>query len=272
MQIKTVFAYDDYRKYLQGRLKGRLRGGGERGSITRLAEAAQCQRSHLSRVMSGQLHLTMDQAFRLTQFWQLSDEEESHFLKMVELERSGDPHYRSKLQRELTQQKKAHEDLSLRFKQPSLGSTTQEIVYYSTWYWSAIHILVSIPEFQTISAVSRRLALPEILVAQCLRTLESFGLVQNFHGQWKITSQSIHLSKQSPLNPVQHSNWRARAVLRSQIPDNDGIHYTIVQSVSKVDFERIRQIVLEAIDRYSETASPSKEEELICFACDLFRV
>jgi hypothetical protein len=60
-------------------------------------------------------------------------------------------------------------------------------------------------------------------------------------------------------------------VLDSQNPASDGVHYTVVQSVSKADFEKIKQLVLDTIDQYARVAGPSKEEELVTLAVDFFR-
>jgi hypothetical protein len=61
-------------------------------------------------------------------------------------------------------------------------------------------------------------------------------------------------------------------VQKSQEPGGDGVHFTIVQSLSRADFESVKRLVLETIDGYRKIANPSKEEELICFTTDFFRV
>jgi hypothetical protein len=166
----------------------------------------------------------------------------------------------------------AQEDLSRRLKQGAIRSEEKEMLYYSSWHWSAIHIIVSIPRYQTAGAIAGRLSLPEPFVVSCLDTLEGFGLVTRHKNTWKIATGGIHLAKTSPMNATQHRNWRERAVLQSQRPDDDGLHYTVVQSVSRQDFEKIKVQLLAAVDQYAATANASREEELVCFACDFFRV
>ncbi|MGE0525996.1 MAG: TIGR02147 family protein [Bdellovibrionales bacterium] len=266
--MSNLYSTVDYRDFLRREIGGR----GERGLLTRLADQAQCQRSHVSRVLSGKLHFTMDQAFRISRYLGLGDEESHYFMKLVEYARCGDLEYRQSLARELSRLKKEHENLAKRIKDPSLQEYKLQTTYYSQWFWSAVHIAVSIPELQKASALADRLKLPLALVESILRDLEKFNLVRHERGKWFIDSGSIHLPKDSPLNSIQHSNWRARAVQATQNPDDTGVHYTVVQSISRSDFEKIRQLVLKMIDDYAKIARPSKEEELVCFLCDFFRV
>jgi uncharacterized protein (TIGR02147 family) len=264
----SLYSAKDYRDFLRAKVED----DSERGALTRLAAAAKCQKSHVTRVLRGDLHLTLEQAFRLARYWRLGDDEENYFLKLVDRDRAGDAAYRAKLQGELARMKRAQEDLSVRLQQATMGSSEKEMLYYSSWFWSAIHIIVSIPRYQAPAQIAARLGLPEPLVLHALKTLEGFGLVEKSKDRWKIATGSIHLPKNSPLNSIQHGNWRSRAVLNSQAPGEDGVHYTVVQSISEADFEKIKHLLLEAIDRYAKIAGPSREEELVCFACDFFRV
>ncbi len=263
-----MFEVSEYRKFI----KFKIEQDGRRGLISRLAESAECQRSHLSRVLKGQLHLTLEQAFRITRFFPLSVEEQKYFMKMVEFERSGDVAYRTSIKVELADLKQQYENISNRVQQNSIGQQEKERIYYANWFWSAIHIIVSIPKYQNIKAISQRLNLSEEIVTSCLRQLKDFGLVQNEKDRWFILSGGIHLSKDSPLNSVQHSNWRDRAVISTQNPKEDGVHYTVVQSVSREDYDSLKQVMLKSIDEFVKIASPSREEELVCFTCDFFKV
>jgi len=237
-----------------------------------MAEAAECQSSHISRVLREQLHLTLDQAFSLTNFLRLSADDSRYFMKLVEHERAGNAAYRASIKRELDQLKTAQENLSQRLREPSLGMQQSEMLYYSSWHWSAIHIIVSIPRFQNVQAIAERLNLSPALIEASLFKLQEFGLVKFEKNRWKIAGGSMHLPRTSPINSVQHSNWRMRAVMAAQNPDEDGVHYTRVQSLSRADFERVKRLVFNTIDEYSAIANPSQEEELICFTCDFFKV
>jgi len=56
----------------------------------------------------------------------------------------------------------------------------------------------------------------------------------------------------------------------AQRKDSESIHYTVVQSLSSADYERVKEVILDCIRKASEIAGPSPEEKLMCFVCDLF--
>lgn len=264
---ESVFQHSDYRVFLRSRMEA------EWGSLTRMAEAARCQRSHLSRVVHGNGHLTPDQAFDLAEFWGLSEAETEYFLLLVEEARAGSPGLRRRLGAKLSEMRRRQEDLSSRLQQTAPALATEgQARYYATWLPSALHMLVSIPSFQEVASIARRLCVPEGAVKKSLEELEAAGLVRREGTRWKIASGAVHLPRTSPFVSQHHGNWRQRAVLNTQQGAEDGLHYTVVQSVSLEDYLRIKALLLEAIDRYAAVAGPSKEQELICFSLDLFRV
>ncbi len=267
--MPSVYGFDDYREYMKAQIAA---SDSEWGLISRMAEAAHFQRSQLSRVLSGHLQLTMDQAFGLSEFWKLEESEHAFFLKLVEFARAGQKRYRDRLAADLKRMLKEHENIAARLKQPPIQIGEVESFYYSSWYWTALHILVSIPEFHTPKQIAERLSLPIRKVNDCLERLHKFDLIKFSSGRWSFNAQTTHLPKSSPFISIHHSNWRQRAVVDSQSQDSDGIHYTMVQSLSESDVQKIKQLLLHTIDGYNRLAGPSKEEELVCFTCDFFRV
>lgn len=265
---KNLYNSDNYVSYIKSRISEKK---GTWGLMTEIAEACGCQKSHLSRVLQGKIELTMDQAAGLSDYFGLTNIESEYFLTLVQLARAGTKSLKQKLQSRLESIRKDQEDLSKRLTSNSIGVEEKEILYYSSWYWSAVHIIASIPEYQTTRAISQRLGLNDSFTEYILKTLLHFNLVSQVGSTWKTTTEPIHLSKKSSLIGLHHNNWRSRAVLSSQNPTHDGLHYTVVQSVSRSDFNRIKQLLLDAIEDYRNVANPSKEEEVACFCLDWFR-
>lgn len=268
--MTNLYTTKDYRNFIKHWLQANEEG---RGLLSKMAQSLNCQNSHLSRLLKEEVHLTPDQAYAATVFMQLTEDETQYFLKLVDYERAGSPALRSRLKKELENLKSDQENLATRLNKTQLGSVEKEMTYYSSWSWSAIHIISDIPKYQTSKAIAERLGLPELFVKESLHRLQSFGLVSaERNGTWKLATGSIHLPKTSPMNSVQHGNWRTRAVADSINPSNGSLHYTIVQTLSRSDFDKIKQILLNAIDNYKAVADKSKSEELACFACDFFIV
>lgn len=265
----SVFSFSSYRSFLRARLVSKET---QRGLLSKMCREVGCQNAHLTRVLQEKVHLTLDQVFLTCRFLGLSQTESMYLMKLAEHDRAGNPHYRAQLQKELKELRQEQEDLSKRIQKKRMGDFQSESIYYANWYWVAIHYMTAIREFQTVEKMSRRLNLSESLVRQSLKTLEEFGLVKRTGERWILASGSIHLPKNSPFNSVQHGNWRHRAVLKSQEKESDGIHYTVVQSISHEDFQKLKQIFLDTLDEYRKCADVSPSEELVSVTLDFFRV
>jgi uncharacterized protein (TIGR02147 family) len=264
-----LFETIDYRNYLRHKVKA---GGAGWGLVTKMAQAAGCQRSHLSRVINAHSNLTSDQAYGLTQCWNFDASRTEYFLKLTELARAGTKAYRERLESELRALRKKHERLSDRLGVEPAKLGEKEAAYYGAWYFSAIHIIVSIPEFRTSAAIARRLELPREVVDTCLKQLKDMELIRERAGKWEFTLSSIHLPPESPYLQMHHSNWRQRALIAARHPNRDGVHYSVVQSVSHRDYIRIKEHFLGAIDQYKMFAEPSEPESLIGLNIDFFQV
>lgn len=268
MEEVHAYSYNDYRAYLKAAIAARKESW---GLVTRLAQAASCQRPYLSKVLKGEAQLTPAQAYGIAKFLKLSADATEYFLLLLELERAGTKEYREHVEQKLRRSKREHEDISRRVNREMRTLDMGELSYYSSWQWSAVHILVSIPEYRTVDKIASRLELPKELVKSILYQLEQRNRVVQKGSEWFFAGQEEHISKNSPLVSLHHGNWRARAILDSQMPARDSLHYTAIQSVSRSDYQRIKDLFLELIEKSSQIAGPSKEEELVCMMCDVFK-
>lgn len=266
MNEKNVFEFNSYKKFMSHKLLGL----NQRGQLTSAAKALGCQRSYLSRVISDKLQITADHAFNLARFWHLTPDERSYFQTLVELERSSDSHHQAFLKKQLLDLKKRHESIQERTNRTDLKIQFNNLNYFSSWIYSAIHFLTCIPEFQTASAISVRLNLPEAVVLNYLSQLEEHQCVQKNGSTWTYKSGEFHIPKDSPLVVLHHQNWRLKAVLDTQNFDSNSVHYTGVHTLSKTDLNRLKEMLLNFISEASALTSPSKPEEAIALTLDLF--
>lgn len=144
------------------------------------------------------------------------------------------------------------------------------VQYYSSWHWSLVHVLTSIPGYQSVKAISERLALPAAEVETILVKLQRWGSVRGEKGRWKFAGNEHHISKSNPLVTFHHSNWRQKAVLNSQRQNPESVHFSVVQSVSQKDYNQVRELILETIGRAAKIAGPSTPEKVCVFNCDFF--
>ncbi len=261
---QKVFTFNSYKKYLRLRVS-------ERGVLSQLAEAAGCQRSYFSRVLSTEVHLTPDHGFRLCEFWQFTSEEHEYFMTLLEFERAADAKYRRHLQSKLKKLEKTYEDLSLRTNLKLESSEKDLFLYHSSWHWAAIHMLTAVPRFQTVASICKRLNLSEDIVTQSLKHLRSIGYVENQGHRWSYVRGETFISRNSSFLPIFHQNWRLRAVQDSLDLKTDAVHFSNVQSLSEEDFSRLKKMLVDFIDSCLKISAPSPPEEVVAFTFDIFK-
>ena len=266
--MANVFKYLDYKEFLKQEISDRAE---KRGFITRLAEAAGCQRAYLSQVIHSHVQLTPEHACNISLFLEMNDLESDYFLLLVDHGRAGTPLLRQRLSLRMEAIRQKSENLAERFQSASLISPEEQNRYYSAWLWSAIHMLVSAPAFQTVEVIMLRLGVPRSQVLEILSGLESMGLVEHQKGRWTFRGGNLHVPRGSPLNSMNHLNWRMRAIQDAQTPDSDGVHYTAAFTMSVKDAETLKAKILAFFDDHRKAVGESGSEELYCFNCDFFK-
>lgn len=261
---KNVFTQSDYKAYL-----GLVLGPGSRAKA---AVVLGCQPAYLSRVLNADAHLSLEQADAMSQFLGHDADESRGFLLLVQIARAGTESLRRQFTeqlRELTQKK-----LTLKTKlqgQESLSPEDQHR-FYSHWYFSALHALISVPTLQTKVALAARLRLPLAVISEALEFLESRGLAVRDGERYSTGPRHLHLSKESPYVGAYHTLWRLRAVNSIEVPRANDMHYTLALSISEADALLLKSRILNFIDEQLKMIAKSKEETALGLNIDLFEL
>lgn len=263
----NIFEYDSYKAFLKSHIETHRRPG----LIAELAKIAGCDRTYLSQVLNGKVHLTSDHAINLAESMGLSEAEQNYFLLMVLNDRAASAEAKDRLKKKM--QKLADENLVLTKKIKSReipGELPEELKakYYSSWYFGAIHILTCIPEYQSIEAISRLLKMDRKHIEEVLLKLVEMKLVEKSGERFLHTGNNLHIPSYSPLTSINHLNWRLRGVEKSSA--DAGIHYTTTFAVSAKDTQRLRSQLLDFIEKQRSMIHKSGSEEVFTFCCDLY--
>ncbi|WP_413287638.1 DUF4423 domain-containing protein [Bdellovibrio sp. HCB337] len=266
------FEFKSYKTYLRKLLDQ----AENRGLMSRLSEAAGCQRPYLSKVLQSdsEVQLTPDHMYGICDYLGLS-EAEGNFLKLLlEHERASSSKYRQSLEKRIAQAKSQHLNLKNQTGGKELLNTGADPMafYYSYWLYAALHIAVSIPGMQTVAKLASKFSLPESMIESHLMALENAGLVKKNRDKWSWQSGDIHLENESYWILPHHMNWRNQAVQNVALRLPDDTHYSVVQSISAADFEVLRHKMIEWIRQFQKVSSPSAPEELVCFNLDFFKI
>jgi len=263
-----VFDFDDYKRYLKATFARQPKQG--RGMRAKLATEIGCQGAYVSQVLNGALHLSVEQAVRVNRFLGHSKDEGRFFLLLVQRARAGDRDTRAHFQELLEAEVQKRLLLTRRLDMAQGISPEDQVTYYSAWYYSAAHILCTIPGFQSKEAIAAKLGLGKELVAEIIEFLGRTGLVKREGSRVLPGEAQIHLSQHSKLTARSHANWRIRALGALDAPRETDVHYTGVFSFSTEDALRLKALLLRQIEEVIGVVKPSKEEQAGVLCLDFF--
>jgi uncharacterized protein (TIGR02147 family) len=230
--------------------------------------------SHVSQVLNGSFHFTLEQAEGVNEYFGHTQDESNFFLLLVQYARAGTPSLRRRLESQIQQVIERRLILKERLGVTASLSSEAQATFYSSWIYGAIHVMLSIEGFQTREAISRYLRLSQKRVGEILEFLVSLGLaVQSENGRYRIGTTRIHLGNNSPMISKFHTNWRMRAI-RSLEDENTqaNLHYSSAITISEADVTRIKSQLVRYIDEIKTVVRESKEEGVHCFSLDFFRL
>ncbi len=264
-----LFRQTDYKHYLEHMIH---RHASLLGYKRRLAEAAGCKPSYLSQVLHGKVQLTGDHAHGLTQFWRLSDLEADFFLKLVDYARAARPPLRERIKRDL---------LALQFRAEKLENRMEEIgmekvsdpsaIYYSAWYYSFCHVLLTSRETVSLKYLRQKSRLPEPVLLSVMEQLGKIGFAEKSGKQeWKARKHHVHLSDSVLYTQLYHHHWRTMAHANFPQRGARDLHYTVVQTVPADKLAEARDILAKALQAVREFAKIDGDGEVVCVTMDFF--
>lgn len=268
--MKSLFEYSNYKPYLRAVLGG---SGQRSGKRSQFARAVGCHTAYISKVLNGNFDLSQEQAFAANTHLGHNGEEGDFFLLLVQKSRAGTSelkkYYRGKLEEII--EKRQYIKRRIEVNQEITSEVQNR--YYSAWYYSAIHMVVSIPSFQTLQSISSYLRLPEELVREVLEFLMQNGLIFYENKRYQVGPVQIHLGKDSTNLQKHLTNWKTRSLQNIDgVHSKNDIQYAVTYSLSKKDALVLKERILKLIDENLKTIAPSPEEVLYCNIIDFFEL
>ena len=259
----NLFEQANYKRYLKYLLDAR------RGMRSDLAEALGCQSGYISQVLQDLSDFSLEQGMKVCSFFNFTEEESHFFMLLLQHEKASTEVLKKYFKRQVDQIKKQRSEIKNRIKINTDLNAEDYHQYYSSWEYAALHILTSIPEYQLKEKIRKKLNLTQIRINEVLEFLVNKGLVEEKNNRFIIGKKRIHLTKESPYILPHHQNWRLHStrILSDKNPSN--INYSGVFSLSKKDIERIKEILLLAIEQNEKVITDSGEEEMIYVGIDM---
>ncbi len=266
--MESIYEYSSYREYLNERL-----GAGARlGLKKRAAEALRVHTTLISQILSGTCEISLEQAENMNSFLGHTDEESDFFLSLVLKERAGTKHLKRRFERRLAEQKSLHLNLTKRMRDRAKIDEDEREKFYSTYLNGAIHVLVSIPEYQTREALGQALGVPLKKINEAIAFLMSIGLIREADGRIEPGTHHVHLGSEAPQIVRHHLNWRLKAMERIGESASSDLHYSVVASLSEADVQKIKEMLLKNLSTVSKVIAASKEETAYVYCFDFFEL
>ncbi|WP_413289023.1 TIGR02147 family protein [Bdellovibrio sp. HCB337] len=268
--ILSVYDFKEYSPYL---LKVFGDKSQRKGLKSQAAKYIGCHSTFISQVLHGKVVLNLEQAEKLNHFLGHNDEESHYFLLLVQKARAGTKPLETYFQNQLTQILKNRQVLKKRVGKTEAIAGEDELRYYCSWQFAAIHVALSIPELASPEAISKRLGISMSQVRAILEFLVNTGLAKAKDlRSFEIGPKHIHLSSESPQVRNHHINWRNRAI---QSIDNDvknNMHYSSAVTLSREDVSKIKELLIENLSSMNKVIQQSKEEEIYGLNFDFFNL
>jgi len=265
----SLYEHTDYKRYLLGRLPVK---GAERGARQRLAQHLNCQPAYISQVLNGDAHFSLEHGALIDDFLEHTAKESRYFMLLVHLGRAGSARLRNHYLQQVEAIRADRQQVSERVQAESSISTERSYRYYSAWHYSAIHILLMIPRLREKRAIADFLKLPLAVVSEALEFLVEAGLANEQKGKYSPVVSRLHLGSQSDMIQKHHLNWRVRSMVAIDTKDPLGLHYSGPIAVSRENAEKLRTVLLQAIERMEPILAEPGEEEGYGVGIDFFRL
>lgn len=268
MLQKTVFDFNDYKTYLIQALD--IRNDFEKGQKSKLADSMGCRPAYLSQVLNGPQDLSLEQAQSANRFFGHPPQESRYFLNLVSLSRAGTPDLRTYFQAEIQKQKEERLILKNRVKSNRTLSEADQARYYSSWYYAAIHVIISLEQMKNAEQIGEALGLPLATVKETVEFLNHIGLIKSQGKVFRQGETSLYLDADSPFISKHHTNWRVRAIQALDQKDRKKLNYSGVITCSHQDAEKIQESMIQTVQKIRSIVKDSKDETLLVYTLDLF--
>lgn len=191
---------------------------------------------------------------------------------MLEYTRAGTHSLKKFLRTRLDKIRNSYLSIKERVKVKETLSREDQSKYYSAWYYAAIHVMLTIPQFQHKDSLVKYLKISPQIVNEVLEFLLSVGLAVKKGSLYTVGTSQIHLERNSPLISKHHTNWRLQAIRSLENEYDEDLHYSSVFTLTENDAHRIRSMLVKEIEAAVTIIKESKEEITTALVVDFYKI
>jgi len=266
---KLIYDFNHYKSYLKYKTEEVPGNWGIKG---RLAIHMGCQGTYLSQVLKDMAELSLEQIFRASDFFDLSEDERKYFILLHQKDRAGTKEVKQYFQSEIDSIKERRLNLTKRLGAQNTLSEHDRGIYYSSWLYMAVHFAVGLEHLQTREELKKQFRINATKLNAIVDFLIHVGLIVEEKNRLKMGANFIRLGNDSPWISKHHANWRNRAINNFDQEDIYDLHYSGVYTLSQEDVLKIKNLYLDSIKKNLEIVKDSKEERMYVLNIDFFNL
>lgn len=270
--MMDVFSFNHYRPLLSEAMDHHPNKG--RGLRAQLARFLKCQPTHVSHVLGGRLHFTLEQAEASCRFFDFSEKATEYVLNLVQMERAGNQELRDYFKKRVLRAQKEEQQVKNAVLHKNRLDRDLRPKYYSHWLYSAVHMCLNIAkltaEGYSLAHMADYLHIPLARIEEAVEFLETCGIVAKENGGYVLKRHALHISDEDIEVTSHHRNLRLRALEMFPFRNDDALYFSSFISCTKEDVLKMRKLLLDTIKPCSQTVSTSKPELLWALNIDFF--
>ena len=265
----NIFESNDYKEILNSYIFEMRKT--RKGLSRQLAEHLGVHATLVSQVLTGTRDFSEEQLLSVCEFLGIGRMETKYLLALLRFERAGSKLLKNEVQETISQIRKDALKIYERVQKRSrILDDTEKAIFYSNWTYSAVQLLTTLDQKVTFDFICQRLGLTPAKAREILDFLIQAQLVVESEGYFTMGTRSTHLEKKSPFILKLHTNWRLKALQMAENLSDEELMYSANFSVSKKDFNRLREDLMQTIKKFLEVVKESPAEDIAQFNLDFF--
>ena len=266
----NVFQFASYKTFLNTYIKLLPKKG--RGQYRRIAQTLNIHTTMVSHVFKGVANLSVNQALQVCDLYGFSELETEYFVCLVQLERAGGHRSQMYFQSQLVKLREKSQEIKERLGHKNYLAEGDRARFYSEWYYSGVRLLTALDDYKDLGSIAEYFGLPNKLIREILEFLLGCGLVEKKDGKIHVGPTQTYVGNDTALVTRHHTNWRLKSLEQFRNMESDELAFTNPITLSKKDFDVVREAILKLIEEFQEISKPSNPELLCCLNIDWFKV
>lgn len=241
--------------------------------MLKLAQVLDVHSTFVSLVFQDKRDFSSEQAILVAQHFNLTVSETDYFLNLVQWAKASNRALKKFFHQKIIQAQEKSKKLDTRFEHERTLVSEERQIFYSSWHYSAIRIYTSTSEDgRSVEEIVEHFKMPRKIVVEALDFLNKCQLIVEKKNRYHVGPQRTYLEKGHPLLKCHHTNWRQKALNQYEEISDDEMMFTSTLSLSRKDFERLREHLATLVKTTSDVMKETQPEDVACLNIDFFWV